>query len=217
METDSLGGSLILLVESRLDYPRIVITISPSFSPLASLFVHSWRVVEDSTAHLLSRDCLVLVLPGTLENLLLAIKPECFIWRQIVAFEETADTKTNLSLTPVRRSLEFVREEVFLDRLNVAGAILENSLDEFLILLLGPIVSLLHIEVLEVQGTILKDDTLAVFRDQGLSHLDHVVALVDIELVKGGTHTPLGEQMGLRSCSLRLLCFHIFQYNLNSH
>ena len=75
-------------------------------------------------------------------------------------------------------------EELLLDSLEITGTVFENSLNEFLILILRPVVTLFDIEILEVERAILKDNVLAVLWDESLSHLNDIVPLGIVQLVE---------------------------------
>lgn len=111
------------------------------------------RVVEDAAADLSGKRSLILVLLGLGEDLLSAREPFRLIWSQVVALEEPADAESDLSLGPSSTS-----KVVLPDLLEVASAALHNPFKELLVLLLGPVVTLLHVEVLEVERAILNDD-----------------------------------------------------------
>ena len=77
------------------------------------------------------------------------------IWLKIIALEKTTYSQSDLSLTPVA-----ILEAAILDGLKVCSTIGYNSFQELLIFLLRPVMSLLYIEVLEVERAIIECDML---------------------------------------------------------
>lgn len=117
-------------------------------------------VVEDAPADLLLTNSLFLVVAGTLEKFLAGGEALLLVGFEIIALKEAADAEANLSLRPVG-----LAEALFADLLEVCGTKTQDTRDEFLVLFLAPVVALLDIEVLEVEGPILKDDVLRVLTD----------------------------------------------------
>lgn len=94
---------------------------------------------------------------------------------QVVAFEESADAKSDLSFRPVFLELLTLLSDEF----EVGSTVLDDAFDQFLVHLSGPVVALLHVEVLKVERSVLKENVLVGVHEH-LSHLDDVVAFVCI-------------------------------------
>ena len=139
------------------------------------------RVVEDPATNSLSLDSLFFIFVSDVHDLVLTGELLALIDSQIVALQQSANAESDLCLTPVAPL-----EALLLNVLEVSGAILDKALDKPLILLLGPVVTLLHVEILEVQRAILKDNVLRVLLLQSLTHPYDVVSLVEVELVVSG-------------------------------
>lgn len=120
-----------------------------------AIFCLRRRVVEDATADLLLTNSLFLVVAGALEKFLAGGEALLLVGFEVIALKEAADAEANLSLRPVG-----LAEALFADLLEVCRTKAQNSLHEFLVLFLAPVVALLDIEVLEVEGPILEDDVL---------------------------------------------------------
>jgi hypothetical protein len=133
----------------------------------------SWWVVEDSSDGFLCLHSLFLVLLGFSEDLFSAGELLAFVVAEVVVFEESADSESDLGLSPVL-------EILVLDGLEGSGAVLDDSLDELLVLSLRPVLTLLHVEVLQVQGAVWEDDVLL---NQALPHLNDVLPLLGVQLI----------------------------------
>ena len=167
------------------------------------------RVVEDPSAYFLLADGLFLVVASAIQQLIARGEALFLVRLEVIALEEAADAEADFGLRPVR-----LAEALFADLLELSGAEAQDALDEFLVLFLAPVVALLDIEVLEVEGSILEDDVLGVLTDQALPHLDHIVTLRDVQHVvhRADTHVVPRQQMALssvnRSSGGRLLGLH---------
>ena len=111
-----------------------------------TIFSLRCRVIENAAAHFLLTYGLFLVEAGTFEKFLSRSKSLLLVWFEIVALQKAAYTEANLGLGPVG-----LPEALLADLFKVCGTKSENACDQLLILLLAPVVTLLDIEVLEVE------------------------------------------------------------------
>ena len=82
---------------------------------------------------------------GYIKNFLFRSELMILILFEVVAFEKSANSQSDLSFTPV------AFEDFLSDCFVVGDSILDNPTNELIVLIFGPIVTFLDIEVLEVE------------------------------------------------------------------